>query len=277
MEAVIKDLDAQAPDAVFHAGDLVNRCPWNNEVLDIVRERGWLGVAGNHEVVVSRISEEDQRPHFGYQARFADLWWSRETLDPAHLAFIREFPPELELDLGPGGPIRILHGVRGDPFAGILPESSSEEVQNALRGIGEPVVICAHTHRPLARSEGSRRIFNGGSVGMPYNGDPRAHYLLLSNESGAWEPDFRKVDYERTAVAAGFERTGFAETIGPLSEVFLRTILTGDPWASDFGYWLRSQAPGIQQDMRVAVDLYLNQHGPGHWCFMQRSTNGATG
>ena len=36
LEAVLRDLAHQAPDAVYLVGDQINRCPWNNEVLDLL-------------------------------------------------------------------------------------------------------------------------------------------------------------------------------------------------------------------------------------------------
>ena len=55
LEAVIRDLQDLAPDQVFLAGDLVNRCPWNNEVMELLADTGWPGVVGNHDLVVGRI------------------------------------------------------------------------------------------------------------------------------------------------------------------------------------------------------------------------------
>lgn len=47
LEAVLADIDARDDaDAVYHLGDLVGYAPWPNEVVDLVRERAILGVAG---------------------------------------------------------------------------------------------------------------------------------------------------------------------------------------------------------------------------------------
>jgi hypothetical protein len=54
---------------------------------------------------------------------------------------------------------------------------------------------------------------------------------------------------------------------GPVAQLYLRTVLNGEPWASDFGYWL-SRQPGRQEDMAAAVEEYLGAYGPGHWAFI---------
>ena len=56
---------------------------------------------------------------------------------------------------------------------------------------------------------------------------------------------------------------------GPVAELYLRTVLTGEPWASDFGYWLKDQALEMRRDLREAVEIYLRQYGPENWAFFQ--------
>jgi len=44
-------------------------------------------------------------------------------------------------------------------------------------------------------------------------------------------------------------------------------VLTGLPWVSDFGYWMREQGKHGPADMSEAQRLYDAQHGPGRWAF----------
>lgn len=267
LAAVHADLQRQAPDAVYLAGDQINRCPWNNEVIDLMRDEGWPAIAGNHEWVVARLGTPENRPPFTNRARFPDLWWTREHLTAAHLATIRTLPASRLLAFPGTTPIRLIHGLPDNPFVGILPETPEPEVAAALAGVAEPVVVCGHTHRPMARRCGRWYVVNGGSVGMPYNGDPRAQYLLLDWAQGRWHPTFRQVAYPLSAVTEGFARYRLEEAWGALARLYLRTILTGQPWASDFGQWMKEQPEQLQQDLDRAVALYLARHGPDRWAF----------
>ncbi len=38
-----------------------------------------------------------------------------------------------------------------------------------------------HIHRPYSRELGALTVANSGSVGMPWDGDPRASYLLVKD------------------------------------------------------------------------------------------------
>ncbi|MBW7882417.1 MAG: metallophosphoesterase family protein [Caldilineaceae bacterium] len=271
LEAVVCDLRSQAPDQVYLLGDQVNRCPWNNEVMDLLADLNWPAIHGNHDQVVSRINTPENGPPFNDRQRFRSLWWTAETLAPRHLEMLRALPAERHIDVPDGPPIRLFHGVPGNPFVGIYGENGEDTVVALLGEVEEPVIVCGHTHRPMARSAGRWHMFNGGSVGLPYNGDPRAHYLLLdaSVEQGqrTWKPHFRRVEYDRSRLRPAYERSGMLAATGAIGELHLLSASTGQPYSSDFGIWLKSQPPEIQADLDRAVPAYLGRHGPGHWAF----------
>ncbi len=274
LEAVLSDLRSQAPDAVYLGGDQINRCPWHNEVLDLLAVYGWPAIAGNHELVIGIVNTPQNRPPFTDRSRFAVLWWTQETLEATHLAAIRKLPEQLHISIDGAPPILLVHGVPGDAEIGFYPGFDDETMRSFLWGISETVVICGHTHRPLDRHLGSWRVINGGAVGLPYNGDPRAQYLLLDlderNGTSFWRPTFRKVEYDSKQVRQAFAASGLLRAGGALAELDLKTVQTGHPWTSDFGVWMRSQTRAMRADIGRAVSTYLAHHGPGHWAFDER-------
>ena len=293
LEAVLIDLDKQSPDAVYVAGDIINRCPWNNEVLDILAERQWPAIYGNHEWVIARLGTPENVPPFTDRSYVPTLWWTWDQLAPHHLQMIRALPAALQLTFDDGPAIHMFHGQPSKPFLGIMPDMSDEQIAQLLLNIPEPVIVCAHTHFSMIRNvkrtvantvtrtvnqdtvQAATRwmIVNGGSIGMPYNNDPRAQYVLLDsglhNGQRRWQPTLRQVDYDRSGLPQAFIESGMIDEIGPSAELHLRTAMTGEPWSSDFGYWLRTQPASTKQDMTSAVAQYLQKHGPGHWAFLQ--------
>lgn len=271
LETVVADLAQQAPDAVYLLGDLVNRCPWNNEVMALLAEEGWPSIQGNHDLVLGNLNTPQNRPPFTDRQRFPLIWWTWEHLDRRYVERLRELPQELHVRIPGTPPLHLFHGVPGNPFVGILPETKAGKIEEALAPVPQGVVLCGHTHRPLDRQIGGRRLFNPGSVGMPYNGDPRAHYLLLDlvhhGDGPQWRPCFRRLRYSLSGVAAAYKASGMLDEAGPLVELYLRTVLQGEPWASDFGHWVKDQPLALRQDPEQAVQLYLDEHGPGHWAF----------
>jgi predicted phosphodiesterase len=267
LEAVAADLEEQAPDAVVLAGDQVNRCPWSGEVLDLIDDRQWPAIAGNHDWIVSVLATPASPPIFADRVRYADFWHTWASLTPEHFEILAGLPFERVLRYEDGPSIRLLHGLKDNPFEGFTAEMSDARIAKLLGGIDEPVVISAHTHVPLARQVGRQVVYNPGSVGMPYNGDPRAQYLLLDGDGSRWLPTFRQVDYDRERVRKVFVKVRIVAAYGPLGPLYLRTLMTGQPWASDFLIWLRAQKAETQGDLAASVDAYLERHGPGQWAF----------
>ena len=271
LEAVVADLHGQAPDRVYHLGDLVNRCPWPGEVLDLVATAGWAGIYGNHDYVVARLKTPENRTPFTDRDRFRDLWWTAGALTPAQLHMLYDLPETRLLEF-PGAPaLRLIHGVPGNCYWGLFEAASDDELRKQVESVQEPAIVSAHTHRPLDRQVDRWRLFNPGSVGMPYNEDPRAQYCLLDVVEArgvrTWQARFRQVDYDRDLLPIGFYAGDFAVGMGPLLELNLRTALSGHAYISDFGYWLRDQSPALKADLGQAVSEYLARHGPGQWAF----------
>lgn len=271
LEAVARDLRAQAPDQVYLAGDQVNRCPWNNPVMDFLAEVGWPAIAGNHDLVVARINTPVNAPPFTDRQRFRSLWWTAETLARRHLKTLGSLPATLAIDLPDGPPIRLVHGVPENPFVGLYPEMSDEVLHKFVHMVEEPVIVSGHTHRPLVRRTGQWQIFNGGSVGLPYNGDPRAQYLLLDAGWAAgvrvWLPTLRAVDYDHSGFRIAYAESGMLAATGALGELHLLTALTAHAYSSDFGVWLKTQSSEVRANLDRAVEIYLASHGPGNWAF----------
>jgi predicted phosphodiesterase len=72
-------------------------------------------------------------------------------------------------------------------------EATDAELETIYGSLGQPVVAFGHTHRPSIRSIAGRPglLINTGSVGLSYDGDPRASYLILEEST----PAIRRVEY----------------------------------------------------------------------------------
>ena len=98
LEAVLDDFDKQAPDAVFLLGDLINRCPWTRDVIDILRQRNWPSVQGNHDLVLAQLNTPESSPPFKNRNRFPNIHWTWEQLSPEDLRYLRLLPHDLLIE-----------------------------------------------------------------------------------------------------------------------------------------------------------------------------------
>ncbi len=270
-EAVAADIAGRRPDAIYVLGDMVNGLPWSAEVLDRLLADGWPMLLGNHDDAVLQLGTPRMEPRYRNREWHGGLWWAREHLTGRHVAALAALPLEVRLAFPDAPPLRLLHGLPGNFFVGFRPDSPADWCLRHLRPVAERFVAGGHTHVPMARPIPAEAdgwlVFNSGSAGVSYDGDPRANYLWLTGDRAGWRAEIRRVEYDRTAVERGFRGSTLAQEGGALATMFLRSALTGQPWVADFAWWLRKQTGDAPTDMQAALRRYDAAHGPGRWAF----------
>jgi predicted phosphodiesterase len=195
LEAVIADLKQVAPDLVVHGGDLADSGSSPREVVDRIRELGCPGVMGNTDEML--IRPESLEAFAAGSAAPTQLWEkvreiaaaTRCALGEERLGWIGSLPGLFRLD-----GVAVVHASPGNCWVAAGESATDAEIEAIYGGLGEPVVVFGHTHRPRIRvSTGPVGLLvNSGSVGMPYDGNPRASYAVVK-EGKAW---IRRVEYD---------------------------------------------------------------------------------
>jgi putative phosphoesterase len=181
LEAVVADLRRRAPDLVVHGGDLALMGPRPAEVVDRVRELGWRGVVGNTDELLWRPGEHQRQLErapvlAALLALLFDAYApdTRERLGDARLAWLAALPAEYGTDQ-----LTVVHAQPGDLWRAPKPDASDTELSSTYASLEADQVAYGHIHRPFVRVIDGMTIANAGSVGMPWDGDPRASYLLI--------------------------------------------------------------------------------------------------
>jgi predicted phosphodiesterase len=210
LEAVQADLLEVAPDQVIVNGDVINRGPQSGECLQAVRVEGWPVVFGNHEEYVLKCAAGELPDEWDTD------WWLptrsvAENLSAEEIAYLGALPWAHVIRVPGLPPVRVVHGSPRALNEGLGFWMSDAEITETIQDVPEPVIVTAHTHRPFDHHVGARWVLNGGAVGVPFNGDPAAQYLVLDGQNGAWQAEFRAVSYDRAPVYAAWERSGQLE------------------------------------------------------------------
>jgi diadenosine tetraphosphatase ApaH/serine/threonine PP2A family protein phosphatase len=92
----------------------------------------------------------------------------------------------------------ICHGSPISDVRSFSPEPAEDD-EELMAGVTPARIVFGHTHMPFRRTAGAVELVNPGSVGMPFDGDPRAAYALV-HPDGAVE--HRRVAYDHLASAA---------------------------------------------------------------------------
>jgi putative phosphoesterase len=181
LDAVIADIQRRAPDRVLHGGDLVLMGAQPEQVVDRIRELEWPGVLGNTDELLWRPEEQARQerlaPKLTEQLRlmFQDYAPATcELLGEERVAWLRDLPREARVDS-----LAIVHAAPGDLWRAPMPTAPDRELSLTYRPLAANVAVYGHIHRPFVRPMTGMTIANCGSVGMPWDRDPRASYLLI--------------------------------------------------------------------------------------------------
>ena len=215
LEAVLQDVDLVRPDVLICLGDFVGYGAQPNEVVQMLKDRCEISLAGNHDLAVlgSRLA-----PRMNEMATAA-ADWTRDQLLEETRSFLEGLSSQGNIES-----ISIAHGSLRDPVSEYV-----LDVATAGANFDEQdfdVAFVGHTHVPAAfwmelesnrvragrlgvsggRNEVDfsfdsvgRLLLNPGSVGQPRDGDPRAAWA-------AWEPEKRVMTLRRVEYPFAYEQ-----------------------------------------------------------------------
>jgi predicted phosphodiesterase len=190
LEAVLDDAGSEGASRYLLGGDYALFGPWPVETVARLRElQDALWLRGNGE---RWTTQPDDAPAIDVvQGAIAACRGALGDVDVAALAAL----PEL-VQLGDA---LACHASPVSDVRSFLPEPADDE-QELLAGVTAPRLIFGHTHLPFVRTTSDGiELVNPGSVGMPFDGDPRAAYAIIRPDGGV---EHRRVRYDHEASAA---------------------------------------------------------------------------
>jgi putative phosphoesterase len=225
-EAVLKDLRETAPDLVFHGGDLADGGSSPVEIIDRIRDFGWPGVVGNTDEMLSTPEVFDefarQRPHLNniWTATREMAHVTREWLGDERLAWLRGLPFRQVQDS-----VHLVHAHPESCWTAPGPDATDTDLE-CYSVLNRPIAAYGHIHLPYIRKMSKLTVANSGSVGMPFDSDRRASYLLVDGV----EPTLRRVEYDVDREIKALRECGL-----PHADWIARMLTAGSPQLPEVG------------------------------------------
>jgi len=254
LEAVLRDIENQAIDELLVAGDLVGRGPQGSRVVQRIRQLGCAALRGNHEDYLLDFRRGEIPDDWLSTEEWAAARFMAAELSEQDSEYIAALPLEL---IRPA--LRVVHGTPRSNRDGIGPWTDDHELHGHLQSIPEPLLVCAHTHRPLIRDTPAGRVVNVGSVGLPFNRDPRAQYAILEQDGDSWQIEPRQVPYELGEILAIYSSSGFLEQGGITAQLLRLELQNATPLLVPFLEWCKvvKLTPALEH-----LDAFLDFHDP---------------
>jgi predicted phosphodiesterase len=203
LDAVLADAHAAGATRFVLGGDYALFGPWPAETVERLRSleaAEWI--RGNGERWTASPADAPENPVV--QGAIAA---SRDALGEDTVAALAALPESHSV-----GDCLFVHGSPASDVRSFLPDPAPDEPE-LLAGVAADRLVFGHTHLQFRRhAAGGIELLNPGSVGMPFDGDPRAGYALIGDDG---EIEARRVVYDRVASAAAVRERfpDFGETV----------------------------------------------------------------
>jgi putative phosphoesterase len=195
LEAVLEDARAAGADRFVLGGDYALFGPWPHETVELLRTLDADWVRGNGERWTAHPADAPQDEVV--QGAIAAC---RDRLGDPLCAELAALPFDLCRE-----DTRYVHASPVSDVRSFGPEHDDSE-EEMLEGILERRLVFGHTHLPFKRdAKAGIQLVNPGSVGMPFDGDPRAAYAIVANGG---EVEHRRVEYDHMRTVQAL-RDGF--------------------------------------------------------------------
>jgi diadenosine tetraphosphatase ApaH/serine/threonine PP2A family protein phosphatase len=198
LEAVLEDANGAGADRFLLGGDYSAFGAWPVQCVELLRELGdratWI--RGNWERWQANPGALPDSPVTQGAAR-----WVCDQLGPELVADLAALPAQAIV-----GDTLFVHGSPLSDIEPFGPEPDPESDDQALAGVLQQRVVFGHSHLQFSRrTPGGVELVNPGSVGEPWDGDVRAAYALLDDDTTIM---LRRVAYDVEAAATAVERLG---------------------------------------------------------------------
>ncbi len=98
---------------------------------------------------------------------------ARSELSEEEIEFLHDLPETQVI-----GDVLYCHASPRNDLDIFTERTPEERIAFLFDGLGVSTVVCGHSHTQFERTVGNVRVVNAGSVGMPYEEEPGAYWLL---------------------------------------------------------------------------------------------------
>lgn len=197
-EAVIHDLKQQSPDAVVFLGDLVMRGPQPAECIELLYSLDPLiSIKGNHDHYFSRYrAPSDWIPkNAKEEMNLRQFIYNKQNLSTEEQTWLAELPTEFYYK-NDSLKAELYHASPDSLWKITWPWSTIDELDELHKEDTSNMVIYGHIHHAFTRTVKGRLIVNSGSIGLPFDGDHRASYVIIDIHKNNVAVQIRRISYD---------------------------------------------------------------------------------
>ena len=226
LEACLKSIEEQKPDATYCLGDLVGYNIWPNEVINEIRQKGIPTIAGNYDQGIGLTSDDcgcayktDKEKEMGA----VSISYTNGIVKDDERKYLRTLPAHIKVEFKLNNDklnLLLVHGSPRKINEYLFEDRDEKSLLRIMEGADADIMCFGHTHKPYHRilpTEATdnthyRHAINIGSVGKPKDNNPQGCYVILTinaktsiKNKDAVQVDFIRFDYDVEKAAKAVE------------------------------------------------------------------------
>jgi putative phosphoesterase len=241
LEACLKSIEEQKPDAIYCLGDLVGYNVWANEVVNEIRKRGFPTIAGNYDQGIGLMSDECGCAYKTEPEKDngkVSIAYTNSIVGKEERQYLRTLPAHIKVEFQLNNDKLNLLLVHGSPrkINEYLFEDRDEKSLLRIMEQADADIMCfGHTHKPYhrilpaepAENTHYRHAINIGSVGKPKDNNPKGCYVILTINQDASITNKEAVEVEFIRFEYDVEKAAKAVEDSPLPNDFAEMLRRG--------------------------------------------------
>ena len=194
LQACLKNIEEQKPDAVYCLGDLVGYNIWPNEVINEIRRRHIPTIAGNYDQGIGLTSDDcgcAYKTEKEKEMGAISISYTNSIVNDDERQYLRTLPAHIRIEFQLNNDrlnLLLVHGSPRKINEYLFEDRDEKSMIRIMEGADADIMCFGHTHKPyhkfLLANSGEqhhyRHAINIGSVGKPKDGDPRGCYVMLT-------------------------------------------------------------------------------------------------
>jgi len=212
LETVLRELDRQDIDQLIVLGDLAYRGPEPKRCIELTRLSAHTVIGGNADEWAVRGVRAGEVPDHVLLRMNEERSFTVSHVDEEDIAYLASLSMSANCDLGHGQTLYACHATPSDRFQVILPDTTDEELAALYlreQSIMPSVATYGHIHIPYIRSLKGAVILNPGSVGLPFDGTPKASYAVIETSANTLNASIHRVTYDLRLACDALERLDY--------------------------------------------------------------------
>ena len=218
LEAVLHHLQHLNIDQIYVLGDICFRGPEPKRALELVRSLQAKVIKGNADEWIVRGVMAGEVPEQALEMMNKERDWSVSQLNETDIEYLKNLPEDLKIETNNGNLIHAFHATPADLFE--IVQQNGPIAEKIMIMQEASMYVYAHIHNPFVTYRDGKCVANLGSIGLPFDGQPLASFLVVEEVGEQLRVYNERVPYDISKVINQLDASEY-----PNKELLKKVIL----------------------------------------------------